>query len=108
MKIGSEERGPPAGGQFRRVSRGGTSSVVEAYTGLSHSFKAFEAKIAIQTLGQLSTKGNISIIISTSIIHRASGGQHTIRKEVWLMLRLLFLLIKLLRDANTITITIKK
>ena len=23
------ERGPPAGGQFRRVSRGGTSSVVE-------------------------------------------------------------------------------
>ena len=32
MKIGSEGRGPPAGGQFRRVSRGGTSSVVEAYT----------------------------------------------------------------------------
>ena len=29
MKIGSEGRGPPAGGQFRRVSRGGTSSVVE-------------------------------------------------------------------------------
>ena len=29
MKIGSKGRGPPAGGQFRRVSRGGTSSVVE-------------------------------------------------------------------------------
>ena len=37
-----------------------------------------------------------------------AGPQHTIRKEVWLMLRLLVLLIKLLRDANTITITIKK
>ena len=32
MKIGSEGRGPPAGGQFRRVSRAGTSSVVAAYT----------------------------------------------------------------------------
>ena len=42
-KIGSEGRGPPAGGQFRRVSRGGTSSVVAAYTGLSHSFRALEA-----------------------------------------------------------------
>ena len=63
--------GPPAGGQFRRVSRGGTSSVVAAYTGLSHFFKAIEAKIAIQTLGRLSTKSNISIIIFTSIIHRA-------------------------------------
>ena len=71
MKIGSEGRGPPAGGQFRRVSRGGTSSVVAAYTGLSHFFKAIEAKIAIQTLGRLSTKSNISIIIFTSIIHRA-------------------------------------
>ena len=29
MKIGSKGRGPPAGGQFRRVSRGGTSSVVD-------------------------------------------------------------------------------
>ena len=82
MKIGSEGRGPPAGGQFRRVSRGGTSSVVAAYTGLSHSFRALAAKIAIQTLGRLSTKSNISIIIFTSIILRASGGQHTIRKEV--------------------------
>ena len=81
-KIGSEGRGPPAGGQFRRVSRGGTSSVVAAYTGLSHFFKAIEAKIAIQTLGRLSTKSNISIIIFTSIIHRASGGQHILRKEV--------------------------
>ena len=71
MKIVSEGRGPPAGGQFRRVSRGGTSSVVAAYTGLSHFFKAIEAKIAIQTLGRLSTKSNISIIIFTSIIHRA-------------------------------------
>ena len=43
MKIGSEGRGPPAGGQFRRVSRGGTSSVVTAYTGLSHSFRALAA-----------------------------------------------------------------
>ena len=42
-KIGSEGRGPPAGGQFRRVSRGGTSSVVAAYTGLSHSFRALAA-----------------------------------------------------------------
>ena len=81
-KIGSEGRGPPAGGQFRRVSRGGTSSVVDTYTGLSHFFKALAAKIAIQTLGRLSTKNSISIIISTSIVHRASGGQHTIRKEV--------------------------
>ena len=32
MKIGSKGRGPPAGGQFLPVSRGGTSSVVEAYT----------------------------------------------------------------------------
>ena len=29
MKIGSEGRGPPAGGQFLPVPRGGTSSVVE-------------------------------------------------------------------------------
>ena len=29
MKIGSEGRGPAAAGQFRRVSRGGTSSVVD-------------------------------------------------------------------------------
>ena len=29
MKIESEGRGPAAGGQFRRVSRGGTSSVVD-------------------------------------------------------------------------------
>ena len=36
------------------------------------------------------------------------GGQHTIRKEVWLMLRLLVLLIELLRDVKTITITLKK
>ena len=46
MKIESEGRGPPAGGQFRRVSRGGTSSVVEAYTGLSHSFGALAAYTA--------------------------------------------------------------
>ena len=70
-KIGSEGRGPAAAGQFLPVPRGGTSSVVEAYTGLSHSFRALEAKIAIQTLGRLSTKSNISIIIFTSIIHRA-------------------------------------
>lgn len=31
--------GRPQAGRFRRISRGGTSSVVEAYTGLSHSFK---------------------------------------------------------------------
>ena len=43
MKIGSEGRGPPAGGQFRRVSRGGTSSVVEDYTSLSLSFGALAA-----------------------------------------------------------------
>ena len=36
----------PQAGRFRRVSRGGTSSVVAAYTGLSHSFRAFEAYTA--------------------------------------------------------------
>ena len=82
--------------------------MVEAYTSLSHSFRVLEAKIAIQTLGRLSTKSNISIIIFTSIIHRASGGQHTLRKGVSLMLRLLVLLIELLRDVKTITITLKK
>ena len=107
-KIGSEGRGPPAGGQFRRVSRGGTSSVVAAYTGLSHSFKAFEAKIAIQTLGQLSTKSNISIIIFTSIILRASGGQHILRKEVCNMMKFLMMLFALLREFKSVTITIKK
>ena len=50
MKIGSEGRGPPAGGQFRPVSRGGTSSVVAAYTGLSHSFRALEAYTAASCL----------------------------------------------------------
>lgn len=30
----------PQAGRFRRVSRAGTSSVVEAYTSLSHSFGA--------------------------------------------------------------------
>ena len=50
MEIGSEGRGPPAGGQFRRVSRGGTSSVVEAYTGLSHSFRALAAYTAERCL----------------------------------------------------------
>ena len=39
MKIGSEGRGPPAGGQFRRVSRGGTSSVVAAYTSRPRSLE---------------------------------------------------------------------
>ena len=48
------------------------------------------------------------IIISTSIIRGASGGQHTIRKEVSLMLRLLVLLIAFLNDVKTITITLKK
>lgn len=33
----------PQAGRFRRVSRAGTSSVVEAYTGLSHSFGALAA-----------------------------------------------------------------
>ncbi len=50
----------------------------------------------------------MSVIISTSIIHRVGGGQHTIRKEVSLLLRLLVLLIELLRDVKTITITLKK
>ena len=36
----------PQAGQFRRVSRAGTSSVVAAYTGLSHSFRAIEAYTA--------------------------------------------------------------
>ena len=87
---------------------GGTSSVVEAYTGLSHFFKAIEAKIAIQTLGQLSTKGNLSIIISTSIVHRASGGQHILRKEVCNMMKFLMMLFALLREFKSVTITIKK
>ena len=46
MKIGSEGRGPAAAGQFLPVPRGGTSSVVEDYTSLSHSFRAFEAYTA--------------------------------------------------------------
>ena len=33
-------RARPQAGRFRRVSRAGTSSVVAAYTGLSHSFGA--------------------------------------------------------------------
>ena len=33
-------RARPQAGRFRRVSRAGTSSVVEAYTSLSHSFRA--------------------------------------------------------------------
>ena len=32
--------GRPQAGRFRRISRAGTSSVVEAYTSLSHSFGA--------------------------------------------------------------------
>lgn len=32
--------GRPQAGRFRRISRAGTSSVVAAYTGLSHSFGA--------------------------------------------------------------------
>ena len=38
--------GPAAAGQFLPVPRGGTSSVVEDYTSLSHSFRAFEAYTA--------------------------------------------------------------
>ena len=82
--------------------------MVEAYTGRPRFFGALSAKTAIQTLGRLSTKSSIGIIIFTGIIHRASGGQHTLRKEVSLMLRLLVLLIALLRDVKTITITLKK
>ena len=83
--------------------------MVAAYTGLSHFFKAIEAKIAIQTLGRLSTKSNISIIISTSIIHRVGGGQHILRKEVCSMIELIIMLfVALKRDTKSITITIRK
>ena len=39
-------RARPQAGQFLPVPRGGTSSVVEDYTSLSHSFRAFEAYTA--------------------------------------------------------------
>ena len=39
-------RARPQAGQFRRVSRAGTSSVVEAYTSLSHFFGALAAYTA--------------------------------------------------------------
>ena len=38
--------GRPQAGQFLPVPRGGTSSVVEDYTSLSHSFRAIEAYTA--------------------------------------------------------------
>ena len=48
------------------------------------------------------------IIISTSIIRGASGGQHTVRKEVWLMAKLFAFIIAWLSDIKSITITIRK
>ena len=42
------------------------------------------------------------------IIHRASGGQHTIRKGVWRMLKLFALLFAFLGEIKSITITIRK
>lgn len=39
MKIGSEGRRPAAAGQFLPVPRGGTSSVVEAYTSRPRSLE---------------------------------------------------------------------
>ena len=49
----------------------------------------------------------MSVIISTSIIHRAIGGQHTIRKEVCNMMKFLMMLFALLREFKSVTITIK-
>lgn len=50
----------------------------------------------------------MSVIISTSIIHRAIGGHHTIRKEVCNMMKFLMMLFALLREFKSVTITIKK
>ena len=50
----------------------------------------------------------MSVIISTSIIHRAIGGQHTIRKEACNMMKFLMMLFALLREFKSVTITIKK
>ena len=41
-------------------------------------------------------------------MHRASGGQHTLRKEVWPMMKLLVILFALLREVKSVTITIRK
>ena len=43
--------GRPQAGRFRRISRGGTSSVVEAYTSLPRSFGALSAQKKPPTWG---------------------------------------------------------